>query len=61
MDASQYKDYVIVLLFVRYVSDRNAGQKNALVVVPEEGNFSDLTKLKGQPNIGEGINKALSA
>jgi type I restriction enzyme M protein len=61
MDASQYKDYVLVLLFVRYVSDKYAGQKNALVVVPEGGSFSDLTKLKGQPNIGEGINKALSA
>lgn len=61
MDASQYKDYVLVLLFVRYVSDRYAGKKNALVVVPEGGSFTDLIKLKGKTNIGEGINKALSA
>jgi type I restriction enzyme M protein len=60
MDASQYKDYVLVLLFVRYVSDKYADQKNALVVIPPGGNFGDLVKLKGKPNIGEGINKVLS-
>jgi len=60
MDASQYKDYVLVLLFVRYVSDKYADQKNALVVIPPGGSFSDLVKLKGKTNIGEGINKVLS-
>jgi len=55
MDASQYKDYVLVLLFVRYVSDKYAGKSDALVDVPEGGSFSDLIKLKGQTNIGEGI------
>jgi type I restriction enzyme M protein len=60
MDASQYKDYVLVLLFVRYVSDKYADQKNALVVIPKGGSFADLVKLKGKPNIGEGINKVLS-
>jgi type I restriction-modification system DNA methylase subunit len=60
MEASQYKDYVLVLLFVRYVSDKYADQKNALVVIPEGGSFSDLVKLKGKTNIGEGINKVLS-
>jgi type I restriction enzyme M protein len=60
MDASQYKDYVLVLLFVRYVSDKYGGQDDAVVVVPEGGSFSDLVTLKGKPNIGEGINKVLS-
>jgi type I restriction enzyme M protein len=60
MDASQYKDYVLVLLFVRYVSDKYAGKENALVDVPEGGRFADLVKLKGQPDIGEGFNKVLS-
>src|SRR5580765_3225592 len=60
MDASQYKDYVLVLLFVRYVSDKYADQKNALVIIPEGGSFADLVKLKGKPNIGEGINVVLS-
>ena len=61
MDASEYKDYVLVLLFVRYVSDKYAGKKDELVVVPEGGSFADLVKLKGKTNIGEGINKVLSA
>ena len=60
MDASQYKDYVLVLLFVRYVSDKYADQKDALVVIPKGGSFADLVALKGKPNIGEGINTVLS-
>ncbi|RKX18564.1 MAG: type I restriction-modification system subunit M [Candidatus Zixiibacteriota bacterium] len=60
MDASQYKDYVLVLLFVRYVSDKYAGKKDALVDIPAGGSFADLVKLKGKPNIGEGIDTALS-
>ena len=60
MDASQYKDYVLVLLFVRYVSDKYAGKANQLVDVPAGGGFADLIKLKGKTDIGEGINKVLS-
>jgi len=59
MDASQYKDYVLVLLFVRYVSDKYAGKKNQDVDVPDGGGFADLVKLKGNPHIGEGINEVL--
>src|SRR2546426_138546 len=59
MDASQYKDYVLVLLFVRYVSDKYADQKNALVEIPAGGGFADLVKLKGRPHVGDGINKVL--
>jgi type I restriction enzyme M protein len=46
MDASQYKDYVLVLLFVKYVSDKYAGQKNALLDVPKGGSFADMVALK---------------
>jgi len=60
MDASQYKDYVLVLLFVRYVSDKYAGKSNQLVEIPDGGSFADLVKLKGKTDIGEGINKVLS-
>lgn len=35
MDASQYKDYILVLLFVKYVSDKYAGQPHALIEVPQ--------------------------
>ncbi|MDP2856337.1 MAG: type I restriction-modification system subunit M, partial [bacterium] len=60
MDASQYKDYVLVLLFVRYVSDKYSGKKSTEVVVPKGGSFADLIALKGKTNIGEGINKVFS-
>lgn len=55
MDASQYKDYVLVLLFIKYVSDKYANDPNALIDVPAGGSFDDIRKLKGQKNIGEGI------
>ncbi|MDD3127476.1 MAG: type I restriction-modification system subunit M N-terminal domain-containing protein, partial [Candidatus Izemoplasmatales bacterium] len=56
MDASQYKDYVLVLLFVKYVSDKTKNDKNFLIDVPEGGSFRNMIALKGKPNIGEGIN-----
>ncbi len=60
MDASQYKDYVLVLLFVRYVSDKYAGKTDQIVEVPAGGGFEDLIALKGKPHIGDGINAVLS-
>ena len=56
MDASQYKDYVLVLLFMKYVSDKAESQRDYLLDVPAGGSFADMSALKGQPNIGEGIN-----
>src|SRR5271165_1434030 len=57
MDASQYKDYVLVLLFVKYVSDKYAGKKDALLDVPVGGRFADMVALKGDKEIGDKINK----
>ena len=59
MDASQYKDYVLVLLFVKYVSDKYAGQPVALIEVPDGGSFSDMVALKGDKEIGDKINKII--
>ena len=59
MDASQYKDYVLVLLFVKYVSDKYAGQKGALLDVPKGGSFADMVALKGDKEIGDKINKII--
>jgi type I restriction enzyme M protein len=56
MDASQYKDYILVLLFVKYVSDKYGDQKNAEVVIPKGGSFQDLAALRGNPDIGNQIN-----
>lgn len=59
MDASLYKDYILTLLFVKYVSDR-AGKHDALIDVPEGCSFNDLRKLRGTKEIGEGIDKAIA-
>ena len=56
MDASQYKDYVLVLLFVKYVSDKYAGDPDGLIEIPEGGSFADMVALRGDKEIGEKIN-----
>lgn len=56
MDASQYKDYILVLLFVKYVSDKYANQPNALIEVPAGGSFDDMLALKGKKDIGDKMN-----
>lgn len=56
MEPSQYKDYVLVMLFIKYVSDKYSGQPFAPVSVPEGASFRDLVQLKGKSNIGELIN-----
>lgn len=59
MDASQYKDYVLVLLFVKYVSDKFAGQPYAEITVPEGASFADMVALKGNKEIGDRLNKQI--
>jgi type I restriction enzyme M protein len=60
MDASQYKDYVLVLLFVKYVSDKAATQRDYLLEVPEGGSFADMVALKNKKEIGDGMNKIVA-
>ena len=59
MDASQYKDYILTLLFVKYVSDKYAGKEDAIIEVPEGGSFADMVRLKGDKEIGDKINKII--
>ena len=61
MDASQYKDYVLVLLFIKYVSDKYAGVPYAPIEVPEGSGFKDMVALKGSKDIGDQINKKILA
>ncbi|WIM42162.1 type I restriction-modification system subunit M [Methanosarcina mazei] len=61
MDASQYKDYVLVLLFIKYVSDKYADIPFAPINVPEGASFKDMVALKGKPDIGDQINKKIIA
>ena len=60
MDASQYKDYILTLLFVKYVSDKYEADRDALMAVPEGGSFADIVALKGKKDIGEGIDKVIA-
>jgi type I restriction enzyme M protein len=60
MDASQYKDYVLVLLFMKYVSDRYESKEDALIEIPKGGSFKDMVALKGNKDIGEGINTIIA-
>ena len=59
MDASQYKDYVLVLLFIKYVSDKYAGVPYAPITIPPGASFKDMVALKGKPDIGDQINKKI--
>ena len=59
MDASQYKDYVLTMLFVKYVSDKYAGNPMSLIEIPTGASFDDMVALKGQPDIGDRINKEI--
>ena len=56
MDAGQYKDYVLVLLFVKYVSDKYSNDPDALIEIPKGGSFRDMVALKGTKEIGDNIN-----
>ena len=57
MDASQYKDYVLVMLFIKYVSDKYSGVPYASITIPKGAGFKDMVALKGKPTIGDDINK----
>jgi type I restriction enzyme M protein len=59
MDASQYKDYVLVLLFIKYVSDKYADVPYAPITIPPGASFKDMVALKGKPDIGDQINKKI--
>ena len=57
MDASQYKDYVLVMLFMKYVSDK----KDPMIDIPADASFYDMVKHKGKADIGDKINKIIGA
>src|SRR4026207_1026663 len=61
MDASQYKDYVLVLLFIKYISDKYAGQPYAPIKIPQVASFKDMAAVKGKAELGDLINKRIIA
>jgi len=58
MDASQYKDYVLFMLFIKYISDKYADSDDFAppVTIPKGASFKDMVKLKGKSDIGDKIN-----
>ncbi len=60
MDASQYKDYILTLLFVKYVSDKAKADPNSLIEVPAGGSFDDMLAAKGDKEIGDRFNKIIA-
>jgi type I restriction enzyme M protein len=61
MDASQYKDYVLSFLFIKYVSDKYAGVPYAPIKIPKGADFAAMVALKGKSDIGDQINKKIIA
>ena len=61
MDASQYKDYVLFMLFIKYVSDKYADSDEFAppVTIPKGASFKDMIQLKGKSDIGDQINKTI--
>ena len=59
MDASQYKDYVLVILFIKYISDKYADVPFAPIIVPKGSSFKDMLALSGKTTIGDDINKKI--
>jgi type I restriction enzyme M protein len=59
MEPSQYKDYVLLLLFVRYVSDKAKFDKS--ISIPKGSSFEDFITFKSKPDIGERMNTAVRA
>lgn len=59
MDASQYKDYVLTLLFMKYVTDKAKADPDSLIEVPEGGSFDDMLAAKGDKEIGDRFNKII--
>src|SRR5258706_10376041 len=58
MDASQYKDYVLFMLFIKYISDKYGNSEDFAppVAIPKGASFKDMIALKGKPDIGDKIN-----
>ncbi len=60
MEPSIYKDYILTLLFVKYVSDKYSGDPNADIVIPQGGSFADISAAKEKNNAGELVNIVIS-
>ncbi|RYH14208.1 MAG: SAM-dependent DNA methyltransferase, partial [Alphaproteobacteria bacterium] len=58
MDATQYKDYVLFMLFIKYITDKygNSTDFAPPVTIPKGASFKDMIALTGKSDIGDKIN-----
>ena len=49
------------MLFMKYVSDKYKGDPYGMIVIPQGASFDDMVALKGDKEIGDKINKIISA
>ena len=63
MDASQYKDYVLFMLFIKYITDKYGDSDHFAppVIIPKGSSFKDMIALKGKSDIGDKINTQIIA
>ena len=63
MDASQYKDYVLFMLFIKYITDKYGDSTDFAppVTIPKGASFTDMLELRGKSDIGDRINTQVIA
>ncbi|MFP6351919.1 N-6 DNA methylase [Helicobacter pylori] len=60
MDASEYKNYVLNLLFLKYISDKAKNNNFSEIEVPEGCFYEDILALEGDKEIGDKLNKIIA-
>ena len=58
--AESFKNYVLIILFLKYISDRVKSGERTMLRIPEGCSFDDIIALKGKKIIGEEINKIIA-
>lgn len=60
MDASEYKNYVLNLLFLKYISDKARSNMDSEIEVPQGCFYEDILALEGDKEIGDKLNKIIA-
>ncbi|GAA7499688.1 hypothetical protein ckin127_03690 [Helicobacter pylori] len=60
MDASEYKNYVLNLLFLKYISDKARSNRDSEIEVPQGCFYEDILALEGDKEIGDKLNKIIA-
>lgn len=57
--AESFKNYVLIILFLKYISDKVKSGDSTVLVIPEGCYFEDIVALKGKKTIGDSLNKII--